>query len=120
MNIPKVQVVAPSDPDFKEQEKSREEMVPARKLSTMFYDEIMREYNKAPPKAILKFQLLPNVRFGNLKNILACRGLLPDTDFALTRASEEGVPRADQPVVLKKLTKKEGRVLDRSGEGAET
>ena len=95
--------------DVHEQAKSRHQ-------STNFYNEVMQVYNDSPVGAILLIPLPEHIRYFNLRNVFAGRGLEIGEDILISRqqTDDEGnlLPRGSRPAKVKKLTDKSGRIVD--------
>ncbi|PNV83376.1 MAG: hypothetical protein C0610_17100 [Desulfobacteraceae bacterium] len=88
----------------------------SRHVSTMFYNEVVEALNACEVDSIILVPLPPTIKFYNLRNVLANRGLANGVDILIGRqecgSDGEILPRGERPVKIKKLCETEGRVID--------
>ena len=109
-----ISVVEPGHKDYEQLDVH--EQVRSRHQSTSFYNEVMEVYNDSPVGAILIIPLPDHIRYFNLRNVFKGRGVIVDEDVLISRqqTDEEGnlLPRESRPAKVKKLTEKQGRIVD--------
>lgn len=91
------------------------EQTKSRYRSTLFYNEVIQAYNDSPVGAILLVPLPEKIRFSNLRNVFAGRGLEGD-DVVISRQNSgpDGklLPLGSRPAKVKKCSEKKGRIVD--------